>query len=86
MKIVFWKDNLLSGEHQKHVAEIALDFYQSNGVTKQNFDSGWPFERSILLFMSDEYGSFARLSDDEFNAIWEKYKQIESVTNLLNSR
>ena len=69
MKITFWKDNLLSQEQSISVSQILSDFHNTESVAKKNYDSGWPFERSILLFMSDLYGSFDRLTDIQWEEI-----------------
>lgn len=82
--IKFWKDNLLSEEHSKHVAEIISDFYYSDHMAKQNFDAGWPFERSILLFMSNVYGTFDPLTDAQYKALYDTFRTFEDTDIFLN--
>jgi len=72
MEITFWKDNLLSGEHEVDVEQIIREFLETE-------ESKWdmPFERLILNFMSIKYGSFDVLSDKSWNALhaeWQKQR------------
>ena len=63
MKITFYKANRIDGKHELSVNEIIKDFYE----TEQN---KWemPFERLILNFMTDKYGSFDSLTEKEWGA------------------
>lgn len=69
MKITFWKNNLISGEHQVELEQMIKDFIASDDVSRTNYLEGWPFERAIIMFMSNSYGSFDRLSDSQFFAL-----------------
>lgn len=66
MRITFWKGNLLTGEHKVTVEKIIEDH---NKTLNSKLDM--PFERLILVFMADSYGSFDVLSDEE----WEELRK-----------
>ena len=67
MKFTFYKDNKLSQKHQKSASQILREFYQTE-------ESKWdmPFERLILNFMSMVYGSFNKLSDEQWDELYKR--------------
>ena len=69
-KITFYKDNRKDQEHQKDVREIISEFYQTE-------QSKWemPLERLLLNFMSETYGSFDQLSDQDWKALFDANKE-----------
>jgi len=70
MKIKFWKDNKLAGEHDVDVVKIIREFLE----TEDN-KLDMPFERLILNFMADQYGSFEKITDAEWDALYTEYKK-----------
>lgn len=71
MKIIFWKDNEISGEHEVSVEQIITD-YNNAEISKLDL----PFERKILHHMMIEYGSFDKLTDEQWNKIYEAKKEL----------
>jgi len=71
MKIRFY--NIKTSEKfEKSIADIIKEF------TKSEPQSGMPFRRSVLSFMADNYGSFAELTEEQ----WDKfYKEVQNVTD-----
>lgn len=65
MKLIFYKNNRIDGKHEKSVDEIIKDF---NATEESRLDM--PFERLILNFMSESYGSFDVLTDDQWNELY----------------
>lgn len=64
MKITFWKDNRLDGEHQVDVQKIIKDFRDSN--LHDNYLKGMLFDRCLVLFMSDAYGAFDLIQEHQW--------------------
>jgi hypothetical protein len=62
MEFTFYKDNRLDGKHTKTAEEIIEAYSKSKYV---NWDM--PFERKILNFMSEEYGAFDILSEEQWH-------------------
>lgn len=61
LEFTFYKDNKLSGEHKKTAPEIIYEF---NKTEESKLDA--PFERLILNFMMNNYGSFDSISDSHW--------------------
>jgi hypothetical protein len=70
MKFTFYKNNKLSGMHQKSVSEILKEYSESDDSKLD-----MPFERNILNFMMVNYGSYARLTDVQWDELY-KIKDI----------
>jgi len=69
--ITFYKDNKINGKHEVPLNQIIKEYLETE-------ESKWPmpFDRKILNFMADNYGSFDILSDKEWDTIYkEKQKQ-----------
>ena len=80
--IKFYKDNLLANEKEIKIKEVVKSFFKS-----AEKDNECPFERSFLLFLSKEYGSFDVLSSDQWAAIYfaaDKEKNTKQI-NLKKS-
>jgi hypothetical protein len=76
MRITFWKDNLLKGEHEVEVGQIIADFRNSDHVASENYRNGWPFERAISLFMMDTYGGFDPLTENQLRELFNENQKI----------
>ena len=70
MEFTFYKNNKLSGMHQKSVSEILKEYSESDDSKLD-----MPFERNILNFMMVNYGSYARLTDVQWDELY-KIKDI----------
>lgn len=82
MDITFYKENLLNGEHLVNSKRIARDFVDSEKY--RFYTSGTPLERALLVFMSETYGSFERLSDDQIHVLSQEVKLREKKIKGLN--
>lgn len=72
--ITFFKNNQLSMEHKVTIKQVIEDFLKTE---ESKWDS--PFERLILNFMSVKYGSFGKLTDQEWDDLhseWVKQRQL----------
>jgi len=67
MEFTFYKDNKTSGKHQKPVSQIIKEYYE----TKES-KLDMPFERKILNFMMVSYGSFDKLADEQWDALYKR--------------
>ena len=70
MEFTFYKNNKLSGKHQKSVSEILKEYSESDDSKLD-----MPFERNILNFMMVNYGSYDRLTDTQWDELY-KIKDI----------
>lgn len=65
MKLTFYKNNRIDGKHERTTDEIISDFYKTEESKLE-----MPFERLLLNFMGENYGSYDVLTDSEWNAIY----------------
>jgi len=65
MKLTFYKDNRIDGKHERTTDEIISEFYKTE---ESKLDM--PFERLLLNFMADTYGSFDVPTEKEWKAIY----------------
>ena len=70
--INFWRKNQIDQHHQKQMRIIISDFLLSNEM--KDHESGMPFERCMLGFMSRFYGSFDLFKNGELDDLWEILK------------
>lgn len=70
MKITFYKENKISGKHQKSVSQILREYNET-----KDSKSDLPFEAKILHFMMVSYGSYDKLSDEQWEEL-HKRKEI----------
>lgn len=75
MNIKFWKDNRLDKGFTKTVNEVISDFIKSGRY--EDYQKGMPFERCILAFMVETYGTFDKLSDEEWHMLDKVRKNME---------
>ena len=71
MTISFYPENKISNKFEKSIKEILNEFsktYNHNAV----------FHSSLLIFMANEYGSFDKLTDNE----WDEIYKLKSKLNL----
>jgi len=67
MKITFYKDNLIANAHQVPTSQIIKEY---NATKESKLDM--PFERKILHFMMITYGSYDKLTDIQWDEIYEE--------------
>ncbi len=68
MNITFWKDNKLDGEHQVNVEKIIKEFLETDDSKLD-----MPFQRLLLIFMADKYGSYDIITDAEWIYLHEEW-------------
>ena len=69
MEITFFKNNLISGEHEVSVEQIIKGFMSSE--LYQEYRDGIRLEHALLKFMSS-FGSFDVLTDRQWAAIFDE--------------
>lgn len=67
MNFTFYKNNKISGKHQKSASQILREY---NETEDSKLDL--PFERKILNFMAFEYGSFDILTKEHWDELYKR--------------
>ena len=65
MKLTFYKDNKLTEKHTKTATEIITEY---NETEASKLDM--PFERKLLNHMMVVYGSFDKITDEQWNELY----------------
>jgi len=84
VEITFYRDNRKDEEHKVKAETIVNDFLESEIF--KSYLKGLPFYRALLNFMSDKYGSFDTLTDEQIDAI-HAVKCYELINNpIINQK
>ncbi len=75
IKMKFWMNNLTANEYEASISQIASEFIRSKDY--QLYKKGMKFQRCMLVFMTDAYGSFEQITDEHMSAIFKEVKRLK---------